>query len=66
MVSTDTQEWTIYNPKNGKIDYITHEEFKNLLDKGGVKLKGGYIAVNVYHNSKKVWIDAIINSDYFK
>jgi len=70
---TKTKRWTVYNPKNGSVIQFTNEEFKNLLEDNPVKLKGEYISINMNHpevsriqHTQKIWVDAIINSEYFK
>ena len=58
-----TKCWTVYDAKLKTFHTLTHEEFKNLLMDRPVKLVGRFISVN---NREKIWIDGILNSEWFK
>jgi len=59
---TDLKQWTILNSRENRVMELTNEEFKAILDKGGVKLEGKEIVVNIHGQKIKVWVDASINN----
>ena len=59
---TDLKQWTILNSRENRVMELTNEEFKAILDKGGVKLEGKEIVVNIHGQKVKCWIDASINN----
>lgn len=63
---TDQKSWTMYNAETQKIWDVTHKEFKDLLDTGGIKLKGEFIIAQVDGHKIRIWVDAILKSEYFQ
>lgn len=62
-VNNATKEWTIYDARYKTFYYLTHAEFKDLLENKPVKLKGCFINAN---SREKIWIDGLVNSEWFK
>lgn len=58
------KQWIVYDAKNQVFIELSHEEFKNFLLDRPVKLKD--IKIWNREKGKKVWIDGIVNSEYFK
>ena len=55
--------WTVFDARFKKFMSLDHEEFKNLLLDRPVKIVGRFIKVNP---KETVWIDGILNSEWFK
>lgn len=62
--ATASKQWVIYDAKDQVFLEFTHEQFKDLLNTTGVKLKD--IKIWCAKERKKIWIDGILNSDFFK
>ena len=61
-INKDIAHWTIYDARNKQFTYLTNKEFKNFLLSKPVKLMGSFIKVN---SMEKVWIDAMINTEWW-
>lgn len=57
----NVKNWTIYDARNKQFYQLTNEEFKNFLLDKPVKLIGKYIL----NSGEKIWIDGVLNSDWF-
>ena len=55
--------WTVYDAETKQFHSLSHAEFKNLILKSPVKITGRFLQMN---SLEKIWIDAILNSEYFK
>jgi hypothetical protein len=74
LVNVELKRWTVLNAESGIVDTLTDKDFNALLQTNGVKLKGDYVSVDFNHpentriqnTKRKIWIDAIINTEYFK
>ena len=60
--TNDIKHWTIYDAKIKQFHHLTHEEFKSFLLDYSVTLEGKFISVN---SMEKVWIDGMINTEWF-
>lgn len=61
-ISTELKSWTIFNSKIQKCFECSHEEFNNLILKGGLKLEGKYVTLLQDGQKVKYWIDGSINN----
>jgi hypothetical protein len=57
----DTKNWTVYDARHKQLYYLTNEEFKNFLLDKPVKLVGKFVQIDC---KGKIWIDAMLNTDW--
>lgn len=74
LIKVDVKRWNVLNAETDIVEALTDKEFNDLMQTNGVKLKGDYVSVSFNHpensriktTTQKVWVDAIINSQYLK
>lgn len=57
-----TNYWNVFDARTKKIHYMGNKEFKNLLLDTPHKL----VCRKIYVDQKQVWIDCILNSEFFR